>query len=76
MTQYINTATKLNLDIAKTIQKYFGFTPTKSDIVKYKLWEEISSRTYKSLFSNTHLATEDLFRKKMDIEHIIPKALV
>jgi CRISPR-associated endonuclease Csn1 len=76
MTQYINTATKLNLDIAQTIQKDFGFIPTKSDVVKYKLWEELSARGYKSLFSNTYIAKEDLFSKKIEIEHIIPKALV
>ncbi|WP_213522760.1 type II CRISPR RNA-guided endonuclease Cas9 [Nonlabens sp.] len=76
MTQYINTATKLNQDIAKTIQKDFGFTPTKNDVVKYKLWEELSSRGYKSLFSDTYISKEDLFSKKIDIEHIIPKALV
>ena len=32
--QYINSATKINLDIAKTIQQQIDFTPTKIDIVR------------------------------------------
>lgn len=76
MTQYINTATKANQDIARTIQKEFGFTPTKNDVVKYKLWLELSNRGYKSIFSNRCIHKEDLFSNKIEIEHIIPKALV
>jgi CRISPR-associated endonuclease Csn1 len=76
MTQYINTATKINQDIARTIQKEFGFTPTKNDVVKYKLWLELASRGYKSIFSNKCIHKEDLFSNKIEIEHIIPKALV
>lgn len=75
-TQYINSATKINLDIAKTIQKQFGFTPTKNDIVKYKLWKELEPRAYKSLFSNEQIKLQDLFSSKIDIEHILPKALI
>ena len=75
-TQYINSATKVNLDIAKTIQQQFGFTPTKNDIVKYKLWNELAPRAHKSLFSNEQIKLEDLFSNKIDIEHILPKALI
>ena len=75
-TQYINSATKVNLDIAKTIQQQFGFTPTKNDIVKYKLWNELAPRAHKSLFSNEQIKLEDLFSSKIDIEHILPKALI
>ena len=75
-TQYINSATKANLDIAKTMQQQFGFTPTKNDIVKYKLWSELAPRAHKSLFSNEQIKLEDLFSSKIDIEHILPKALI
>lgn len=75
-TKYINSATKVNLDIANTIQKQFGFTPTKNDIVKYKLWLELAPRGYKSLFSDEQIKLEDLFSSKIDIEHILPKALI
>jgi CRISPR-associated endonuclease Csn1 len=74
--KYINTATKVNLDIANTIQKQFGFTPTKNDIVKYKLWLELAPRGHKSLFSDEQIKLEDLFSSKIDIEHILPKALI
>lgn len=74
--KYITSATKINLDIAKTIEKEFGFTPTKNDIVKYKLWEELAPRGHKSLFTNRYIAKEDIFSKKIDIEHILPKALI
>jgi len=75
-TKYINTATKINLDIANTIQKRFGFAPTKNDIVKYKLWLELAPRGHKSLFSNEQIKLEDLFSSKIDIEHILPRALI
>ncbi|MGB3774420.1 MAG: type II CRISPR RNA-guided endonuclease Cas9, partial [Leeuwenhoekiella sp.] len=75
-TKYINSATKVNLDIAKTIQQQFGFTPTKNDIVKYKLWNELAPRGHKSLFSDEQIKLQDLFSSKIDIEHILPKALI
>tara|TARA_R110002096_G_scaffold436013_1_gene665098 strand:+ start:12 stop:4199 length:4188 start_codon:yes stop_codon:yes gene_type:complete len=74
--KYITSATKMNLDIAQKIKQEFGFTPTKSDVVKYKLWEELRPRGHKSLFSDRYIAKEDLFSKKIDIEHILPKALI
>lgn len=75
-TKYINAATKVNLDIAQKIQQQFGFTPTKNDIVKYKLWLELAPRGHKSLFTNEQIKLKDLYSNKIDIEHIIPKALI
>ena len=73
---YITTATKVNLDIASRIQKEFGFTPTKNDIVKYKLWEELKPLGHKTVFTNRYIEKKDIFSKKIDIEHILPKALI
>lgn len=75
-TNYINTATKKNLDIANTIEKEFGFAPTKNDVIKYKLWQELAPRGYKSLFSDEYIAKADIFSSKIDVEHILPKALI
>jgi CRISPR-associated endonuclease Csn1 len=75
-TKYINAATKVNLDIAKTIQKQFGFIPTRNDVVKYRLWLELAPLGHKSLFSNEQIKLGDLFSSKIDIEHILPKALI
>lgn len=36
----------------------------------------MSPNGYKSLFSNKLIKVEDIFSKKIDIEHIIPKALI
>ena len=75
-TRYINSATKANADIAKIIQQEFGFTPSKNDVIKYKLWKELEPLAYKSLFSNQQIKLKDLFSNKIDIEHILPKALI
>ena len=77
MTRNIAEATKRNQDIKKLIIKDFGIpNPTKNDVVRYRLYEELSSNGYKTLFTNRKINKEDIFSKKIDIEHIIPKALV
>jgi CRISPR-associated endonuclease Csn1 len=77
MTRNIAEATKRNLDIKKLIVKDFGIpNPTKNDVVRYRLYEELASNGYKTLFTNRKINREDIFSKKIDIEHIIPKALV
>lgn len=74
--KYITAATKVNLDIASKIQKEFGFTPTKNDVVKYKLWEELKPLGHKTVFTNQYIEKKDIFSNKIDIEHILPKALI
>ena len=46
----------------------------RSDILRYKLYKELESRGYKTLYSNTYIPREKLFSKEFDIEHIIPQA--
>ncbi len=75
-TNYIRSATKANLDIAEKIQQEFGFAPTRNDIIKFKLWEELAPRGYKSLFSNKYIGKKDIFSNQIDVEHILPKALI
>lgn len=75
-TKFINSATKVNDEIKSSIQKEFGFTATKNDLVKYKLWLELKSNGHKSLFTNEYIPKEKLFSKDIDIEHIIPKAIL
>lgn len=77
MTRGIAEATKRNLDIKKTITKEFGIpNPTRNDVIRYRSWLELESRGFKDLFTNEQIKHEDLFSKKIDIEHIIPKALL
>ena len=75
-TKFINSATKVNDDIKALILKEFGFTATKNDVVRYKLWLELKNNGYKSLFTNKFIPKEKIFSKDIDIEHIIPKAIL
>jgi CRISPR-associated endonuclease Csn1 len=74
--QFINTNTALNEEVRNIIQKDFGFTPTRNDIIRYKLWMELESNGHKSIFTNQYIPKDKIFSKDIDIEHIIPKALL
>ena len=75
MTSSINQANQLHLNIVKLLQDEFGIkNPTRNDIIRYKLYDELKGNGYKSLYSDTYIPREKLFSKEFDIEHIIPKA--
>jgi CRISPR-associated endonuclease Csn1 len=48
--------------------------PTRNDIIRYKLYLELATNGFHTLYSNTYIPAEQLFSKNFDIEHIIPKA--
>ena len=75
MTTNINAA-KLDHDkFRKILSAEFGIKhPTRNDIIRYKLYEELKNNGYKELYTNTYVPKEKLFSKEYDIEHIIPKA--
>jgi len=75
MTTNINAA-KLDHDkFRKILSAEFGIkNPTRNDIIRYKLYEELKNNGYKELYTNTYVPKEKLFSKEYDIEHIIPKA--
>ena len=76
-TAFINKRTKENEDFRKLITKEFGIpNPTKNDVVRYRLYEELKDLGYKTVFTNQYIPKEKLFSKEIDIEHIIPKALL
>lgn len=75
-TRSINAATKKNEDIRKIIQKDFGFTPTKNDVIRYRLWQELQHNGGRTIFTNQKIEYRELYSKSIDIEHIIPKALL
>ncbi len=57
------------------LQKDFNIVhPTRNDVIRYRLYEELKDNSYKTLYSNTYIPREKLFSKDFDIEHIIPKA--
>ena len=77
MTAQINKSTTEHDKIRATLIKEDGIkNPTRNDIIRYKLYEELKTNGYKTLYSNTYIPRERLFSKEFDIEHIIPKALL
>jgi len=77
MTSQINKATSEHEQIRALLIKEDGIkNPTKNDIIRYKLYQELKCNGYKTIYSNTYIPREKLFSKEFDIEHIIPKALI
>lgn len=58
----------------KLVNDFHISSPTRNDIVRYKLWEELSKNGNKTLYSNTYIPQEKLFSKDFDIEHIVPQS--
>lgn len=77
MTTNINAAKIAHEKIFKLLQIEFGVkNPTRNDIIRYKLYEELKNNGYKDLYTNTYISREILFSKEVDIEHIIPQSKV
>lgn len=76
MTTNINAAKTENDKIREQIKKDFPNVPnpTKNDIVRYKLYQELTFNGYKDLYTNTKIDYHKLFGKEYDIDHIIPQA--
>lgn len=75
MTTNINAAKTANDKIIKLLQSEFGLkNPTRNDIVRFKLYEELKNNGYKDLYTDTYIPREILFSKQVDIEHIIPQS--
>ena len=68
---------KDNKRIEGILKEEFGFSSVrKSDILRYKLYEELKPRGYKTLYSNQYIPREKVFSKEIDIEHIIPQSVL
>ncbi|TVZ28569.1 CRISPR-associated endonuclease Csn1 [Gillisia sp. Hel_I_86] len=77
MTKGITDGTRRNDEIRKLLTQKFGIpNPTKNDVIRYRLYQELESRGHKDLFTDTYIAPDKIFSKEIDIEHIIPKALL
>lgn len=75
MTTNINNANKEHEKIRTILQSEFGIkNPTRNDIIRYKLYDELKNTGYKDLYTNKCIPREILFSKQIDIEHIIPQA--
>ena len=75
LSKSINETTRLHDEYVKLLQKDFGQSQvSRNDIIRYKLYMELESNGYKTLYTNTYIPREKLFSKEFDIEHIIPQA--
>ena len=73
----IADSTKENKRITATLRDEFGLSYVrKTDIVRYRLYEELKENGYKTLYSNKYVPREILFSDEIDIEHIIPQSLL
>ena len=71
----IESSKRENAEIAEKLKKEFNIQYiTKNDIIRYKLYEELSKNAYKTLYSNQQIKKEQLFTSDVEIEHIIPRA--
>lgn len=70
-------ATAENERIKEILRNDFKISsPSRNDVVRYRLYEELSSRGFRTLYSDTEINRQDLFSNRYDIEHIIPQALL
>lgn len=75
MTKQINTSSRLHEQYKAILENEFHLSNvTRNDILRYKLYLELETNGFRTLYSNTYIPKEDLFSKKFDIEHIIPQA--
>lgn len=75
MTTGINAAKIENEKIRQILQSEFHIpNPTRNDIIRYKLYEELRANGYKDIYTDKYIPKEKLFSKEVDIEHIIPQS--
>ena len=77
LTKAVNSSKKDHEKIVSILQSSFNIqNPSRNDIIRYKLYEELKPNGYHTLYTNTYISQERLFSKDFDIEHIIPQALL
>lgn len=75
ITLNINAANIRHQSIVRVLQKEFGIlNPTRNDIIRFRLYEELKNNGYKDIYRNKYIPREKLFSKEVDIEHIIPQS--
>jgi CRISPR-associated endonuclease Csn1 len=74
-TKYVNAAKRRHDEIREILATEFGIPhPSRNDIIRYKLYQELRQNGYKTLYTDTYIPKEKLFTSEIEIEHIIPKA--
>lgn len=74
MTSNINAAKQRHEKIIEILEAEFGVpNPTRNDIIRYKLYQELKNNGYKDIYTNTYISPDILFSKQIDVDHIIPQ---
>ncbi|MDE6264796.1 MAG: type II CRISPR RNA-guided endonuclease Cas9 [Paramuribaculum sp.] len=78
MTKSINDREKDNSRISEILKAApFNIAhPTRNDIIRYRLYEELEMNRHHTLYSDIYIRKEELFTNKFNVEHIIPKSLL
>ncbi|MCI0922695.1 type II CRISPR RNA-guided endonuclease Cas9 [Sphingobacterium rhinopitheci] len=75
LTKAVNAGKIDHEKIIKILQTEDGIKyPTRNDIIRYKLYQELKTNGYKDLYTDQYIERKDVFSKKYDIEHIIPQS--
>lgn len=75
MTSAINRSTIENEKLRERLKTEFKISnPSRNDVIRLRLYEELRENGYHTLYSNTYIPREELFSGSFDIEHIIPQA--
>lgn len=75
LSKAVASADKHHKEIRETLHKEFGIaSPSRNDVIRYRLYEELKDNGYKTLYSDTYIPREKIFSKEFDIEHIIPQS--
>lgn len=75
LSKSINETTRQHDEYVELLQQEFGLSHvSRNDIIRYKLYKELESTGFHTLYTDTYIPHEKLFSKEFDIEHIIPQA--
>ncbi|MDY3089770.1 MAG: type II CRISPR RNA-guided endonuclease Cas9 [Porphyromonas sp.] len=71
----IKENTEANKRYAEILQREFGIPyPSRNDIIRYRLYQELSYSGYKDLYIGQEIKPHQLFSADIEIEHIIPRS--
>ena len=75
LTEAINKANKEHEEYRKILHDEFNIPHvSRNDLIRYKLYLELETNGFKTLYTNTYIPREKLFSRDFDIEHILPQA--
>src|SRR5699024_10438348 len=77
MIRGIEAGKRINDGVRMMLQQEFGIkNPSRNDIIRYRLYDELQYNGYKDLYTGTYIPREKLFSSEIDVDHIIPQSRV